>query len=122
MKLKLDENLPARLAAALSGLGHDVDTVVQEGLSGQHDAHVWNAAQETGRFLLTQDLDFSDIRRFQPGTHPGLLLARFHDPGREALFHRLLAVFRQETVENWRGCFVVLTEHKIRVRRPSPAI
>jgi len=25
------------------------------------------------RFLITQDLDFSDIRRFAPGTQPGLM-------------------------------------------------
>jgi hypothetical protein len=32
MKIKIDENLPARLVAMLSDLGHDVDTVVAEGL------------------------------------------------------------------------------------------
>ena len=121
MKIKLDENLPARLVGALTRLGHDVDTVAQEGLAGNQDALIWSAAQETERFLLTQDLDFSDIRRFQPGTHHGLLLVRFHDPGRDALFHRLLAVFHTEAVEDWQGCFVVVTEHKIRVRRPPRA-
>lgn len=29
------------------------------------------------------------------------------------------AVFQVENVEDWNGCFVVVTEHKIRVRRPS---
>ena len=35
MKIKLDENLPARLATALRQLGHEVDTVPSEGLAGQ---------------------------------------------------------------------------------------
>jgi hypothetical protein len=36
-----------------------------------------------------------------------------------ALFQRLQAIFQSEDVENWRGCFVVATEHKIRIRRPT---
>jgi hypothetical protein len=31
MKIKLDENMPQRLVAALVALGHDVDTVPHEG-------------------------------------------------------------------------------------------
>ncbi|HTE69448.1 MAG TPA: DUF5615 family PIN-like protein [Actinomycetes bacterium] len=34
MKLKLDENLPASAAESLRTLGHDVDTVADEGLAG----------------------------------------------------------------------------------------
>jgi len=37
---------------------------------------MWSAARRDERFLITQDLDFSDIRQFKPGTHPGLLLVR----------------------------------------------
>lgn len=67
MRIKLDENLPHSLAAELSALGHDVDTVPQEGLRGQPDEAIWSAAQLSERFLITQDLDFSDIRQFKPG-------------------------------------------------------
>jgi predicted nuclease of predicted toxin-antitoxin system len=76
MKVKLDENLPSGLALALRARGHDVDTVADEGLKGRDDATIWQAAQAEGRFLITQDLDFSDVRRFSPGTHAGLLLVR----------------------------------------------
>ena len=72
MKIKLDENLPARLAGILSVHGHDVHTVPGENLTGRPDADIWRAANEEGRFLITQDLDFSDARRFAPGTHAGL--------------------------------------------------
>lgn len=50
MNIKLDENLPARLAKALTVLGHDVDTVPQEGLTGAADPRIWEVAQEAGRF------------------------------------------------------------------------
>ena len=62
MKIKLDENLPRRLVRFLNDLGQDTDTVFDERLTGQDDEVVWKAAQTTGRFLITQDLDFSDAR------------------------------------------------------------
>jgi predicted nuclease of predicted toxin-antitoxin system len=72
MRVKLDENLPLLLASALKGLGHDVHTTNEEGLAGCLDGQIWEAAQREGRFLLTQDHDFSDARRFVPGTHCGI--------------------------------------------------
>lgn len=118
MKIKLDENLPTSLVNGLLQLGHDVDTVTQEGLSGHDDVVVWQAAQKDGRFLITQDLDFSDIRRFQPGTHHGLMLVRLHEPGRTSLRRRVLNAFQVGDADEWPACFVVVTDHKIRVRRP----
>ena len=69
MRIKLDEDLPTRLVSVLADLGHDVDTVPTERIAGEDDAVVWQAAQAGHRFLVTQDLDFSDIRKFKPGTH-----------------------------------------------------
>ena len=81
MKVKLDENIPVRLAGELTNLGHDVDTVASEGLKGRPDGDVWSASRREERFLISQDLDFSDVRQFKPGTHPGLLLVRLREPG-----------------------------------------
>lgn len=119
MKIKLDENMPVRLVEILRELGHDTDTVPEEGLTGRPDEAVWHAAQESDRFLITQDLDFSDVRQFAPGTHHGILLVRLREPGRNALLRQVQAVFSQEDVTNWRGSFVVLTEHKVRIHRPE---
>jgi len=63
MRIKLDENLPQRLEERLSAAGHEVDTVPEEGIAGRNDEVVWQSAQEAGRFRITQDLDFSDVRR-----------------------------------------------------------
>ena len=121
MRIKLDENLPDRLVAVLTTLGHNVDTVHGEELTGRMDPDVWSAAQAVQRFLITQDLDFSDVRRYTPGTHAGLLLVRLTRPGRNALVERVSTVFQTEKVEDWTGCLVVATEQKIRVRRPAPS-
>jgi predicted nuclease of predicted toxin-antitoxin system len=118
MKLKLDENLPESLVKDLAELGHDTDNVRLEGLIGRSDTNVWQAAQQAGRFLITQDLDFSDIRRFAPGTHQGLMLVRLRAPGRLALANRILEAFRLEDADSWSSCFVLLSEHKLRVQRP----
>ena len=119
MRIKLDENIPHRLVAVLSGFGHDIDTVDGERLKGQDDSSVFATAQSAGRFLVTQDLDFSDTRRFQPGTHHGLLLLRLSVPGRQALFKRIETLFSREDTSTWAGCFLVATDHKLRIRRPQ---
>ncbi len=118
MKLKLDENLPLSLVSALQQLGHDVDSALSEGLAGKPDPVVWEASQDAGRFLITQDLDFSDIRRFKPGAHHGIILLRLHNPSRTRLAQRVLQLFRTEDVVSWTRCFVTATDHKIRLRRP----
>jgi predicted nuclease of predicted toxin-antitoxin system len=119
VNIKLDENLPERLVSELQALGHDVDTVRSEHLAGRNDDEVWQAAQVADRFLITQDLDFSDLRRFTPGTQAGLLLVCLGQPGRTALAARVAMLFATEHVDLWRGCPVVATEHKVRVKRPA---
>lgn len=117
MKIKLDENLPERVRPILQSLGYEVDTVPEEHLSGRPDDEVWQAAQAQGRFLITQDLDFSDTRQFAPGTHAGLLLVRLREPGAQALAQAIAAVAPQ--IADWPACFVVLTENKLRIKRPG---
>jgi predicted nuclease of predicted toxin-antitoxin system len=118
MNVKLDENLPFRLASSLISLGHDVHSAQDEGLKGKLDPEIWEAAQRESRFLITQDLDFSDTRRFAPGTHHGILLLRLRSPSRQNLIDRVEEIFQLEDVTQWAGCFVVATERKVRVRQP----
>src|SRR5712692_8917739 len=119
MKIKLDENLPFSLAIPLTGLGHDVHTAQEEGLAGHSDREIWEAAQKESRFLITQDLDFSDLRRFAPGSHHGILLVRLLSPSLKSLTVRVGELFQKENVSEWASCFVVATERKTRVRKPG---
>ncbi|MGB9337439.1 MAG: DUF5615 family PIN-like protein [Candidatus Acidiferrales bacterium] len=120
MRIKLDENLPVSLKSAIEKFGHDVDTTQHEGLRGRTDREVWDAAQKDRRFLITQDLDFSDIRRFAPGSHHGLLLIRLRSPDLRILIDRVTELFRSDDSASWTGCVVIATDRKVRVLRPSP--
>lgn len=117
MRIKLDENVPARAMARLSAVGHDVDTVNSEGLAGRSDLDVWQAAQGAERFLVTQDLDFSDIRRFAPGTLHGILWVRVPDEAQSRLADLLVGWFCGPECESWSRCFVVATLNKVRILR-----
>ena len=119
MKIKLDENLPLRLAGILEAMGHDVDTLHAEALLGRDDSEVWQAVQRDSRFLITQDMDFSDLRRFAPGSHHGILLVRLRSSKRRDLIQRIEELFRTEEIEEWTRCFVVATASKVRVLKPS---
>ena len=117
MKIKLDENVTTGVVPVLIKLGHDVETTSEEGLTGKPDGEIWSAAQSEGRFLITQDMDFSDARKFAPGTHRGILLLRLQSPNQTEIIPRLTELFSNEATESWRNCFVVATKHKVRVRR-----
>ena len=80
MKVKVDENLPLQVGVELRARLHDVQTVWEEGLSGHADLDIWEGAQREDRVLITQDLDFSDARKFVPGTHHGIVLIRLRSP------------------------------------------
>ena len=118
MRIKLDENIPSSAASRLVELGHDVHTVRDEGLTGCPDSQVWLAAQTEDRFLVTQDLDFSDERRFAAGSHAGILLVRLPDAEQWRVSDFLAAWFSAPDVGSWARCFVVATATKVRVRRP----
>jgi predicted nuclease of predicted toxin-antitoxin system len=115
VKIKLDENIPIGIAADLSALGHDVQTVYDEKLVGKPDRVVWDAVCFEQRFFITQDMDFSDIRLYAPGTHPGILLVRLQKPGKNLIRSEIVRIFKNEAISSWQRAFVILSDAKIRV-------
>jgi predicted nuclease of predicted toxin-antitoxin system len=120
MKILLDENLPVRLIRALRALGHDVEHANTSNLAGRPDSEVLAVAQSEDRFLITQDRRFADARVFTDGAHAGVLFLRLKSPGRSAMYDRVWTLFMENDVESWRGCFVVASDRKLRVRCPEP--
>jgi predicted nuclease of predicted toxin-antitoxin system len=119
VKIKLDENIPHGVRDRFAGQELDIETVIDEGLGGRPDTEVWAAAQAEGRFLVTQDLDFSDRRKFAPGTHHGLLIVRLPDGEQWRIGDYVTAWLSSPDLATWAGCFVVATPTKVRVLRPT---
>ncbi len=118
MKLKLDENLSRHLKQILCNLRHDVTTAAEEGLLSKTDAAVAAAAKNDGRILLTLDVEFGDVRKYPPGTHPGIVLFRPRSFG-PATVNRFVADFVRDTdLRLLSGCVVIADTDRIRVRRP----
>ena len=108
-----------RLTGVLRALGHDVEHVYTKQLSGHPDPDIMALAQAEQRLLITADRRFADARVFMPGTHAGLLFLRLKHAARNAISAKVQSLFETEAVESWRGCFVVATEVKLRVRCPD---
>ena len=70
MKFKLDENLPVSSSAILTSTGHDVDTVIQEGLIGPPDQDVVAAATAAGRILISLDRGLATSALTRPAVTP----------------------------------------------------
>jgi hypothetical protein len=49
----------------------------------------------------------------------GVLLLRLRNANRTNLVNRVLELFREEAADDWVGCFVVVTERKIRILKPE---
>ena len=118
MRIKLDENLPLALQSGLNALGHDVHSVFDENLAGEPDDKIWYACTVEERFLITQDLDFSDARKYPPGTHAGIMILRVADDSRENLIRVVLQAFSEQDTAAFERALVVVTDVKIRIRRP----
>jgi predicted nuclease of predicted toxin-antitoxin system len=119
MLFKLDENLPESLVADLTAAGHDAATAVQENLAGKADPTIAGHAIQENRIVATFDLDFSDIRRYPPGNHPGIVVFRLRSQdiaSCHAAFARLLA---NVAAADFAGNLIIVEDRRIRIRRPN---
>jgi predicted nuclease of predicted toxin-antitoxin system len=120
MKVKLDENMPAAMLNLLREAGHDVSSVVDEGLSGTDDSRVIRAATSQGRILITFDVAFGNIRTFPPESHAGIVVFRLHDQRWAVLEEPARRMLKSGTLDRLQGGLAVIDESRIRIgRRPG---
>ena len=119
MKIKLDENLSRHLKGPLSQRGHEVSTALEEGLLGKIDVEVGAAAKSEDQMIFTLDLDFADLRKFPPGSHPGVVLFRPRSMGPLAVNQFVVKFTEQTELAELARCLAVVEPHRVRVRRPS---
>ncbi len=64
------------MKSVLENLGHDVKTAADENLLSRPDTEIAAAANREDRMLFTLDIEFADLRKYAPGSHPGIVLFR----------------------------------------------
>ena len=104
MKFKLDENFGTRAQKLFHSAGHDIRTICEQKLQGCSDYHLYEVCRAEQRCLVTLDLDFADVTRFQPNNTTGIVVIRIpRNPSLallEQLVHQFLQSLARMSVEN----------------------
>lgn len=100
MKIKLDQNLSQYLRNDLTALMHDVDTVLDQRLSGAADPEVLDAATSHDRILFTLDTDFLDLKTYPLDSHCGVIVFRPPRQGALAVAEFIKAFVRSTDLES----------------------
>lgn len=101
MRFKLDEHMPAEVVDLLTARGHDVTTVLGQGLGGSEDPAVAEVVREETRILATMDRGFGDVRAYPPEQFAGLIVFRLarQDPDHLVpIWRKLLPLLDRESV------------------------
>ncbi|MEE8392501.1 MAG: DUF5615 family PIN-like protein [Anaerolineae bacterium] len=95
MNFKLDENFGTRTRHLFRSMGHNVQTVRDEGLQGCSDQHLYKVCCIEKRCMITLDLDFADVTRFSPTDANGIVVIRVPRNPSPALLEQLVSQFLQ---------------------------
>jgi predicted nuclease of predicted toxin-antitoxin system len=66
-------------------MGHDADTVAEDGLCGAPDQIIVDTACATGRILFTLDKGIANVVQYPVSRHAGVVLIRPDAAGRRAV-------------------------------------
>ena len=119
MKLKLDENLSRHLKPVLAAMEHDVTTVADENLLYRPDIEIARSAKDENRILLTLDVEFADLRKYPPGSHPGIILFRPYSLSPISVNKFIADFIRHADLINLSACVAVVDPTHVRVRSPK---
>jgi predicted nuclease of predicted toxin-antitoxin system len=118
MKLKLDENLSRHLKPVLIELGHDILTAADKNLLSHPDTEIAQAAKEEQRMLLTLDIEFADLRKYPPGSHPGVILFRPLSLSPLPINTFIADFVRRTDLDELAACVAIVDPVHVRVRYP----
>jgi predicted nuclease of predicted toxin-antitoxin system len=115
MRIIANENVSATVIRQLRSRGHDVVSVKESMRSAPDDVVLRRAAEED-RLVVTHDKDFGVLAfRWGLPAASGVILFRLSGGNPDADNQRILDILEQRT--DWAGCFCVVTDDRIRVRR-----
>ncbi len=117
VKFLVDESTGSQVAEALQTAGYDALYVGQL-MPGAKDKQILARAYAESRILVTNDKDFGERVYRSREPHAGVILLRLKKDvpqKRVAVLLRLIASVGQGLQDK----FVVATENKVRIRRPT---
>ena len=120
MRFLADQDVYALTVQFLKGLGHEVSTAAELGLSRSPDSELLRTAQAGGQIFVTRDRDFGGLV-FVQELGAGVVYLRVL-PSTLAAVHeelgRVLSLYNQAELS---GAFLVVEPGGHRVRRPAGA-
>ncbi|MFQ6059237.1 MAG: DUF5615 family PIN-like protein [Anaerolineae bacterium] len=103
--------------AVLRSWHHTVETAQDAGLLGQDDSVLLAHAVQQGQILITNDLDFGDIRHYPPLHHCGVIVLRIRPKSADRVHTVLRRFLATTTQQEMRRALVIVDAVKYRVRR-----
>ena len=116
MRFKIDENLPIEIAQILTAASHDATTVFAQGLQGKDDPDITTICVTEERILVTSDLDFSDIRSYPPGDHPGFIVLRLGSQDKRNIIRTIRGIIPLMGEEPLKRHLWIVEEGRVRIR------
>ena len=71
--------------------------------------------------LLTLDIEFADLRKYPPGSHPGIILFRLASLSPLSVNKFIVAFIQFTELGKLAGCVAVVDPAYVRVRSPQNA-
>ena len=118
--VKLDENVPDSVGAALREAGHDVAFARDEQLSGVPDDRLLTVAANEGRVLVSFDRGFSNVIQHPPPATAGIVVLRLGEQTLPRIRRVAVTLAGLLTTERIQGRLWVLDESRLRIWPRGP--
>jgi predicted nuclease of predicted toxin-antitoxin system len=116
MQFLADQDVYALTVSFLRGLGHDVLTAAELGMSKAKDFQLLRTAHDRGRIFVTRDRDFGALV-FVQASGPGVIYLRILPSTVQATHAELARALALYTVQQLQSSFVVIEPGRHRIRK-----
>jgi hypothetical protein len=93
-------------------------TVEDQGLGGTPDQGIAKVRESEYRILVALDTDFSDIRQYPPGSHPGIIVFRISRHDKVSILSVTRRLLQSLPDQDPSEALWIVDDRRIRVREP----